>query len=116
MPPIYTSHCSSVAKNILNVDTSQSAIMSTIGVMILAMFALLFSHILGDIASGDAGEREADAPVLLVLPPTEQLQGQWVVTTSDACDNNTNFVLIFNDILFFLPRGWNAGTMSTIVS
>ena len=55
MPPIYTSHCSSVAKNILNVDTSQSAIMSTIGVMILAMFALLFSHILGDIASGDAG-------------------------------------------------------------
>ena len=39
------------AKNMLYVDTSQSAITSTIGVMILPMFAVLFSHISGDFAS-----------------------------------------------------------------
>ena len=53
-------------------------------------------------------EGEADAPKLgsdcyNVLPPTEQLQGQWVVTTSDTRLDNTNFGLIFNDILFSSP-------------
>ena len=81
--------------------------------MILPMFAGLFSHISGDFASlvtprSAVCEGEADAPKLgsdcyNVLPPTEQLPGQWVVTTSDTRLDNTNFGLIFNDILFSSP-------------
>ena len=92
----------------LYVDTSQSAITSTIGVMILPMFAVLFSHISGDFASlltppCVRGRQMLGSDCYNVLPPTEQLQGQWVVTTSDTRYDNTNFVLIFNDILFFSP-------------
>ena len=93
----------------LYVDTSQSAITSTIGVMILPMFAVLFSHISGDFASLLTPVCVRGRQMLLspgqtaVLPPTEQLQGQWVLTTSDTRYDNTNFVLIFNDILFFCP-------------
>ena len=61
------------------------------------MFAVLFSHISGDFASLltpplCACEEKADAAETYnVLPPTEQLQGQWVVTTSDTKLDNTNF-------------------------
>ena len=53
-------------------DTSQSAITSTIGVMVQPMFAVLFSHISGDFASlsSDAGacEGQADAMLLCYHP------------------------------------------------
>ena len=68
----------------------------------------------------------ADAPVLVwgegrcwrdcynVLPPTEQLQAQWVVTTSDTrLTDNTNFNFQWHSV--FLPGGWNAGTKTVIV-
>ena len=60
------------------------------------MFAVLFSHISGDFASLLTPlcvcEEKADAAETYnVLPPTEQLQGQWVVTTSDTKLDNTHF-------------------------